>query len=358
MKKNYFRKALSLLVVVSLVSSMLVGCSERGSSSSESKPADTSAETPAETKIETPAAIGDVDKLNLTIIGGSIGGAWAAIGEGVSEVIRRSYPKSTIAYEVGQEAPNVILVSTNKVQLGIAHSSFLKMAAEGSEPFPKKFENIRALAVLYGEAAEHFIINQKSGITSFEDIKDRKYPLKVNLNTKDSFMEIVGKKSMEVYGITYDDIKSWGGSVDFMSMGASIDLMRDGKIEAYSNVIQVPSSNVVDASSNLDLGLLSMSQEAIDKINAELGTYQSVISKDKYTFLKEDVQTVAAKVVLFTNAELPDDEAYAIVKSINDNLGYFTEIHSSLKGLDLKQLQDVSPVELHPGALKYYTENK
>lgn len=354
MKKNYLKKALSLLVVVSLVGSMLVGCSERGSNSSENKPA----ETPAETTAETPAAIGDIDKLNLTIVGGSIGGAWAAIGEGVSEVIRRSYPGSTIAYEVGQEAANVAMVSTNKVQLGIAHSSFLKMAAEGSEPFSGKFENIRAIAVLYGEAAEHFIMNQKSGITSFEDIKDQKYPLKVNLNTKDSFMEVVGKECLEAYGITYDDIKSWGGSVDFMSMGASIDLMRDGKIEAYSNVIQVPSSNVVDASSSLDLGLLSMSQEAIDKVNAELGTYQSVISKDKYTFLEEDVQTVAAKVVLFTNSELSDDEAYAIAKSINDNLEYFTGIHSSLKGLDIEQLKDVSPVELHPGALKYYEENK
>jgi len=350
MKKNCLRKALSLLVVVSLLSSMLVGCSERGGSSSDSKP--------AETTTETPAALGDIDKLNLTIVGGSIGGAWAAIGEGVSEVIRRSYPNSTIAYEVGQEAANVAMVSTNKVQLGIAHSSFLKMAAEGKEPFSGKLENIRAIAVLYGEAAEHFIMNQESGITSFEDIKNQKYPLKVNLNTKDSFMEVVGKKSLEAYGITYDDIKSWGGSVDFMSMGASIDLMRDGKIEAYSNVIQVPSSNVVDASSNLDLGLLSMSDEAIEKVNAELGTYKSVISKDKYTFLEEDVQTVAAKVVLFTNSELSDNEAYAIAKSINDNLVYFTGIHSSLKGLTLEQLQDVSPVELHPGALKYYEENK
>ncbi len=171
-------------------------------------------------------------------------------------------------------------------------------------------------------------------------------------------MEIVGKKSLEAYGITYDDIRSWGGTVDFMSMGSSLDLMRDGKIEAYSNVIQVPSSNVVDASSSLDLGLLSLSKEAINKVNDELGTYESVISKEKYTFLDEDVPTVAAKVILFTNTELSDEEAYAIVKSIHENLDYFTGIHSSLKGLDLEQLQDVSPVQLHPGALKYYEENK
>lgn len=343
MKKINLKKVSLLLSIIMLISAMLVGCGDR--SNNQSSGANVSED-------------GTVDKLKLTIAGGSIGGAWAAIGEGVSEVIRRSYPGSDVAYEVGQEAANVALVSTNKVQLGIAHSSFLKMASDGAEPFTEKMDNVRALAVLYGEAAEHFLIKQESGISTFDEIKESQYPLKINFNTKDSFMEIVGKEVLNAYDITYDDIKSWGGNVDFMSMGSSIDLMRDGKIEAYSNVIQVPSSNIVDASSNLNLNLLPLSDEVIDKINSKLGTYEAVIPKDKYTFLNEDVPTIAASVVLFTNTELSDEEAYAIVKSIHENLGYFTGIHASLQGLDLEKLQDVAPVELHPGALKYYQENK
>lgn len=345
MKKIDFKKVSLLLALVMLVSSLLVGCGDRSGS-----------QTPPTSSNGTENT--EVEKLKLTIAGGSIGGAWAAIGEGVSEVIRRSYPGSEIAYEVGQEAANVAMVSGNKVQLGIAHASFLKMASDGVDPFSSPMGNIKALAVLYGEAAEHFLILQNSGIKSFDDLKAQKYPLKVNFNTKDSFMEIVGKKTLEAYGITYDDIKSWGGNVDFMSMGSSIDLMRDGKIEAYSNVIQVPSSNITDAASSLKLSLLPMSDEVRAKLNAELGTYDAVIGKDKYTFMTEDVPTVAAKVVLFTNSELSDQEAYAIVKSIDENLEYFTGIHSSLKGLTLETLQDVAPVELHPGALKYYQENK
>ena len=70
-------------------------------------------------------------KLDLAICGGSIGGAWAAIGEGVGEVIRRSYPGSNTAYEVGQEAANLALVSRGKIQLGIAHAQLIKMATDG-----------------------------------------------------------------------------------------------------------------------------------------------------------------------------------------------------------------------------------
>lgn len=297
-----------------------------------------------------------VSKLNLTITGGSIGGAWAAIGEGVGEVIRRSYPGSNTAYEVGQEAANVSLVSRGKVQLGIAHSGLLKMAIDGKEPFKNKMDNLRALTVLYGEAAQHLIVRADSGITSYADIKSKKYPIKINENTKASFMEIVGRECLKANGISYADIAAWGGKVDFMSMSSSLDLMRDGKLDAYSNVIQVPASHVIDLATTTKLVLLPMSDEAIAKVNAELGTYKTVIPKAKYGFLKEDVPTVAATVVLFTSKELPDAEAYAIIKAIEDNMKYFQGIHGSLKGLDLKAMTKVSPVPLHPGAEKYYKE--
>ena len=131
-----------------------------------------------------PTASAEVKKVDLAICGGSIGGAWAAIGEGVGEVIRRSYPGSNTAYEVGQEAANLALVSKGKVQLGIAHAQLINMAAKGNPPFKNKIENLRALCVLYKGAVEHFIIKSDTGINKFADIKGKKFPLKVYFNEK------------------------------------------------------------------------------------------------------------------------------------------------------------------------------
>lgn len=296
-------------------------------------------------------------KYDLAICGGSIGGAWAAIGEGVGEVIRRSYPGSNTAYEVGQEAANLALVSRGKVHLGIAHAQLIKMASEGKGPFKNKMGNLRALCVLYKGAVEHFIIKSDTGMKSFADIKNKKYPLKVYFNTKDSFMDLVGKATIEAEGITPSDIEKWGGLSKNSSMGAALDLMRDGKIDAYSNVIQVPSSHVVDAGTTLKLNLLGMTPAAQKKVNQELGTYSTKIPKKSYNFLKSDVPTVGASVVLFTNAELSDEEAYAVLKSIKDNFPYFCNIHGSLKGLKFADLKDTAPVQLHPGAAKFFKEN-
>ncbi|MDR3331257.1 MAG: TAXI family TRAP transporter solute-binding subunit [Synergistaceae bacterium] len=299
------------------------------------------------------------ERYDLSICGASIGGAWAAIGEGVGETIRRSYPGSNTAYEVGQEAANIALVSSGKIQLGIAHAQLIGLAMKGEAPFgDRKMDNLRAICVLYGEAVEHFMLLESTGIKTFEDLKDKKYPLKLNLNTKDSFMEIVGKKTLEAYGITYDDITSWGGNVEFMSMGPSLDLMRDGKKEAFMNVIQLPSSHVVDVSTNLKMTMLSVGKEVQDKLNADIGTYSSVIPKGMYNFVGEDTPTVAATVILFANDSLSDEEAYAVVKSISDNFSYFKNIHASLADITLEQMSETNPVPLHPGARKFYEENK
>ena len=204
----------------------------------------------------------------------------------------------------------------------------------------------------------HFIIKTDTGVASFADLKAKKYPLKAYFNTADSFMDIVGHKVIEAEGITVADIEGWGGFVKNSSMGASLDLMREGKIDAYSNVIQIPSSHVVDAGTTLSLTLLPMTPEAQEKVNAELGTYSAVIPQSAYNFLKSDVPTVAASVVLFCNADLPENEAYMILKSIYDNFDYFRSIHGSLKDMKVETMADVSPLELHPGAAKFFEEYK
>lgn len=305
-----------------------------------------------------PTASAEVKKVDLAICGGSIGGAWAAIGEGVGEVIRRSYPGSNTAYEVGQEAANLALVSKGKIQLGIAHAQLINMASKGKPPFKNKIENLRALCVLYSGAEEHFIVKADTGLNTYADIKNKKFPLKVYFNTKDSFMDIVGKEVMKAEGIDVADIEKFGGQVKNSSMGAALDLMRDGKIDAYSNVIQVPSSHVTDAGTTLKLNLLPMTKAGQKKVNEELGTYSTTIPKSAYNFLKADVPTVGATVVLFASTYLSDDEAYAVLKSIKDNFDYFRNIHGSLKGLKVAQLKDVEPVALHPGAAKFFKENK
>ncbi|MFR5881531.1 MAG: TAXI family TRAP transporter solute-binding subunit [Cloacibacillus evryensis] len=43
---------------------------------------------------------------------------------------------------------------------------------------------------------------------------------------------------------------------------------------------------------------------------------------------------------------------------MKDNFPYFCNIHGSLKGLKFSEIKNTAPVPLHPGAVKFFNENK
>lgn len=351
MNKKGLLFLLMILLTVCLVA--FAACDNGDTTEDESTPAD---EQTTDEQGGEAGALQPVDNITATIVGGSIGGAWATIGEGLAEIIRTEYAGSTVAYEVGSEAANIVLVAEGKVEMGIAHTGLLNLADSGDYPFTSQYGSLRALCVLYGEACEQFFLRADTDIASFEDIVDNQYPLKVNFNTKDSFMQLVGTSVLDFYGASIDNIASWGGTVDYMNMSNSIDLMRDGKLDAYSNLIQVPSSNIVDATTSMKLVMLSLSDECCDYLNSLYGTYTTTIPAGSYSFVNQDIQTVAAKVILFCSTDMPDDVAYSIVSAIYNNFEYFKSIHSSLANVTSEDLFNTDDVPLHDGAQAFYDE--
>ncbi|RLA90370.1 MAG: hypothetical protein DRG20_03380 [Deltaproteobacteria bacterium] len=295
-------------------------------------------------------------KLNITLTAGSVGGAWAAIGQGVGECIRKLEKNTVFTLQPGRDGANAIRVNSGKADLGIVHLGIAKAAINGTEPFKKPYKDVRAITILYSRAMYHFVILKKSGITDIAQIKAKKYPLKVSMNTKGSYMEIVGKNILAGYGITYNDIKKWGGQVNFLAMRPSFPLIKDGRIEAISNVIQVPSSHIKELATTHKLRLLPIRDDIRKKVAKKLSLKLDVIPASAYNFIDKDIPTVSASVVLICSAKMPEDVAYTITKAIHKNLSYLAKVHRALKALNAKSMAQVGDVPLHPGALKYYKE--
>jgi len=64
---------------------------------------------PAIGGLSSPLAQGAAMK--VTLAGGSVGGAWSAVGTAIGETLRRDYPGTSFTYEPGREAGNLLLVS-------------------------------------------------------------------------------------------------------------------------------------------------------------------------------------------------------------------------------------------------------
>lgn len=71
----------------------------------------------------------------------------------------------------------------------------------------------------------------------------------------------------------------------------------------------------------------------------------------------EPVQTTAVKMLLLTDASMPDDVVYDLAKTFWENLDSLGKAHAVIKTVTKEMaVSDLSGIPLHPGAEKYYRE--
>jgi uncharacterized protein len=301
-----------------------------------------------------PAVAGSPGPLKVTLAGGSVGGAWSAIGTAIGETIKREYPGSSFTYEPGREAGNLMLTSQGKVELGIAHAQLALRAQQGLEPFKQPLKNIQAIAMIDPEAAVQIFATEGSGITSIEQIRDRKMPVRVALNSRGTLMAVTGEEVFAAYGFTVQDIESWGGRVNYVAYNNGLDMMKNGQVDLIINMLAFPSSQVVNAARDIKFRMIGLSDDVVSKINAKLGTTSIEVPAGTYAFAPERIGTVRGSVVIVASEEMKRDEAAAIVEAMLKNFDFLQKSHATLSRLTPVSLTQVAPMQLHPGALAAY----
>jgi hypothetical protein len=138
----------------------------------------------------------------------------------------------------GSDSPATIWeVASGKVQFAIINPSMiLKMAALGSPPFTEPLP-LRSIAVLPSSDQMIFAVTEQTGLKSFTDIRERRFPLKVSLRGQsDHSLHVITNHVLSAAGFSLDDIVSWGGEVrydDGMPYGPNrIGAVQRGEIHA------------------------------------------------------------------------------------------------------------------------------
>lgn len=292
----------------------------------------------------------------LTIAGASVGGAWSAIGEALADELRRAIPGAVFTLEPGQDGANAALVAEGKVDLALVHSSLARAALQGQSPFSRPYPELTAIALIYPQAAFHFVVARRTGLRDIADIRTRRFPLRVGLNTRGSLMELATRTALEAYGLTYDDLRRFGGGVFYYPLNESYQMMADGRMDAVTTTLQIPSLQTVEASRSVELELLPLSEEAVAFCNARLGTEPFTIPRGTYPFQTDDVRTFAGRVILIARRTLREEQGYRIARIIHDRLDRLRRAHRALQSLTPAALPQVGGVPLHPGAARFYRD--
>jgi TRAP transporter TAXI family solute receptor len=294
--------------------------------------------------------------LRLTMAGGSVGGAWSAIGNAIGETIRRESPGAAFTYEPGRDAANVQLVATGRVQLAIAHTQMALRALKGEAPFERAFPNVRALALIDPQAALQFVVRAASPVQSLEQVKRERIALRLAVNLRGTMMAIATEEAFKAAGVTFQEIEAFGGRVHFVDYNTALDMMKAGQVDMSVNMLAFPSGQLANATRDLPVRMVGLDKPVIERMTKDIGTQPIDIPGASYPFQPATVHTVTGTVALLAATELPEAQAEAIVAAMLKHFDYLKAAHATMARMTPKDLPATAPVALHPGAIKAYRD--
>jgi len=296
--------------------------------------------------------------LKITLSGYSVGGSSSVVGESIGDAIKRAVPGSAFTYEPGQSGANEVTVATGKTELGLSHVYTTKAAMEGKEFYKQPYSNLRVITYLH-DTYETLVFRKDAGLTSMEQIKERKFPLVAGVNTKNSVMEAMARYALEAYGVSYADVEKWGGKIHYLSSNPTIDLMRNKRGHAFIGGVTPPHTAYNELAITVELIWLPMTDEAIQYVAKKMGGGRkvSILKEWHPKFMTQDLPAVGVPNILITRADVPEETVYWITKSIYDHLNDIHKASVQLAPMTKESMAtDIGDLPLHPGAEKFYRE--
>lgn len=94
-------------------------------------------------------------------------------------------------------------------------AAILSMASRGVGLFTEPMD-VALIAVMPHVDQLGFAVTQKSGLTSLDDVRERRFPLRLSVRgSMDACTTLLVDMVLREHGFSYEDVVSWGGSVSY-----------------------------------------------------------------------------------------------------------------------------------------------
>lgn len=290
--------------------------------------------------------------MRLSIATGNTGGVYYPYGGGLARVISQSIPRVDATAEVtAASVDNLKLIQLGKADIAFVLTDTLDDAIHGRGPFAKMPVKARTLAVLYPNYTQ-VATTEGKGINRLADLRGRV----VSTGSPGSGTEVIAFRVLRAAGIDPDtDIRRQG-----LTVNASVDALKDGKIDAFFWSGGLPTASLLDLASTIGItAKLLANDEVLPKLQEQFtpGLYfRLVIPKGTYPGVNYDSGSVGVANALIVKDTMSDELAYELTKVLFDRQPELAAIHPEAKKLNVDTAVHGSPAPFHPGAIRYYEE--
>jgi hypothetical protein len=293
-------------------------------------------------------------KRRLSIATGGTGGVFYPYGGGIAKVITESLPNVDATAEVtAASIDNLKFLKQGTSDLAFTMSDAAQDAVLARDEF-KDFGAIplRTLAVLYSSYT-HLVTLEDSGISDVAHLKGRT----VSMGAAGSGTATLGYRILEAAGLnSKSDIRPQS-----LGVAQSVDALKDGKIDAFFWNGGLPTASVLDLVNTPRIRAKFIPTDAtlaqLEKTYGSNLYYKEIIPKGTYQ-QDADIPVVGVAVLLVVSETMPEDLAHDITRVLFEKQPELAAIHPQAKVLSIKTATTGSPIPFHPGAVRYYRDQK
>ena len=303
-----------------------------------------------------PAPPGEAPKPAITVaIGtGGTGGAYYPLGRALAAVLSKHLPQVQASAEVtGGSVENLLRIGAGQSAIGIAIADVAFEAFNGEARFASGKVPLRTLAALYPNRL-HVVTIEGAGVEKIADLKGKR----VSTGVPGSATEATALRLLETAGLDKDkDIKR--ERLSPMEAANAISA-KDRKLDAFFWLGPVPTAAIgaLAVAPGVKMKLVDHA-DLVAAIDAKYGGLYGIgaIQAGSYPGQDKDNRNAEIWNLLVADAKMPDDLAYAIVKTVFERKAELVAIRPEAEGLVLSvQGKENSPIPFHPGAMRYFKE--
>ena len=199
--------------------------------------------------------------------GGAVGGAGFVMLTGVSKIVGDAYPKISTTVVPGGWVGNITRVNKGELDLASTANTLCGLAEKGISPLDKPLPNVRALFSVQDTMYYFMYARKDFAADSVEELIEKKLPARICTLSPGSVTEMQFRNALASKNVTWDDIKKWGGKVNFVKWGDAVSLIKDGHADLICSAALGKAGWAMELATVREMKVLKWSKSLLDAIN-------------------------------------------------------------------------------------------
>jgi TRAP transporter TAXI family solute receptor len=287
------------------------------------------------------------------------GTGWFVMAGAIADEVQSELPEGSQirVRPFGGSIGCIKLLGQDEADLGINHPVTARWATEGEYVFDQSHDGLRAIVGHFDTYWVLVGVRSETGITSFEQIREEQPAIRLGTGPEGGVSNTGVRQAFEAHGITYDDIESWGGSIERLGLGDMPSAMGNGDIDAMGWVATPGHPTWTEIANSTDVTFMPFTDEGRQTM-LDQGWMDMPSMPEGEFGASQEIPSVGWRSMLLTDTGMSDEVARSFARGVVENADSIASAYGAFEVFDPNKAgqEKFTGVPLHSGAQAYLEE--